>query len=194
MFIPIAILVFLKYDYIVSFNILCFLQLKFAWDGKYSCRSNTKIYGSKSCWKYFSFVNPALSGRINFFGVFLFVLVIAWCWSRKWGRKTAARLLGLSKYMQTSDTDTVPLWLIMVQFYSVDTGFLVITLVYPMFNVQNMAEVAAMQICMIHLLCNSSLIYRNLNHFISSIEWLKKVPLSPTCKTDTILNLIWFEI
>ena len=29
-------------------DILCFLPLKFAWDGKYSCCSHTKICGSKS--------------------------------------------------------------------------------------------------------------------------------------------------
>ena len=33
-------------------DMLCFLPLKFAWDGKYSCCSHTKFCGSKSCLNY----------------------------------------------------------------------------------------------------------------------------------------------
>ena len=55
-FILIIILMSLKqkigpqYDYIVQFNILCFLQLKFAWDGKYRCRLHTK--NLVQCWGF----------------------------------------------------------------------------------------------------------------------------------------------
>ena len=84
----------------------------------YAVNNRNHVYYLKT---YFSFVNPAHSGRINCFGAFLSVPVVARCWLQRWGRKTPAHQLGPSKHVQTFSTDSVPLWLIMVQFYSVDT-------------------------------------------------------------------------
>ena len=108
---------------------------KYFYQMQYSVYNTNRVYYSKT---YFPFGNPAKSGKINCFGAFFSVPVIARCWWQiRWGRNTLDYLLGPLKHIQTFSTDSVPLWLIRVHFYSVYKDFF--GYYSWIFNVRNMA-------------------------------------------------------